>query len=47
MKQEMNSEMVQEAMDIGDANAEEADAVYDSILGEIGMEIQGGAAIGS
>ena len=29
MKQEMNSEMVQEAMDLGDANTEAADEIYD------------------
>ena len=42
----MNSEMVGEAMDIGDANNEEADAVYDQIMGEIGMDINMGTAIG-
>ena len=43
----MNSEMVGEAMDIGDANAEEADEVYNQILGEIEMDINTGAAVGS
>ena len=38
MKAEMNSEMMQDAMDMGDAN-EEADDVYNQILGEIGMEV--------
>ena len=28
MKQEMNSELIGEAMDMGDANTEEADGVY-------------------
>ena len=47
MKQEMNSELVGEVMDIGDANNEEADQVYNSILGELEMDINMGAAIGS
>ena len=47
MKAEMNNEMVQEAMDIGDANTEEADQIYDSILSEVGMEISGGVAVTS
>ena len=38
MKAEMNSEMINDAMDMGDAN-EEADDVYEQILGEIGMEM--------
>ena len=47
MKQEMNSEMIGEAMDIGDANTEEADGVYNQILGELEMEVNMGAQIGS
>ena len=38
MKAEMNSEMINDAMDMGDAN-DEADDVYEQILGEIGMEM--------
>jgi hypothetical protein len=38
MKAEMISEMINDAMDMGEAN-EEADDVYEQILGEIGMEI--------
>ena len=34
-------------MDIGDANTEEADQIYDSILSEVGMEISGGVAVTS
>ena len=45
MKAEMNQEMMTEAMDMGDAN-EEADDVYNQILGEIGMEIESGAQVG-
>ena len=35
MKQEMNQEMVGEAMDMGDQCGEEADDIYNSILGEL------------
>ncbi len=42
MKAEMNSEMINDAMDMGDAN-EDADDVYEQILGEIGMEMNQGA----
>ena len=42
MKAEMNSEMIGDAMDMGEAN-EDADEVYDQILGEIGMELSTGA----
>ena len=42
MKAEMNSEMINDAMDMGDAN-DEADDVYEQILGEIGMEMNQGA----
>ena len=42
----MNQELVGEAMDIGDANTEEADAVYNQILGELEMEVNMGAAVG-
>ena len=45
MKAEMNSEMINDAMDMGDAN-EEADDVYEQILGEIGMEMNQGAQVG-
>mmetsp|Transcript_13651 Transcript_13651/g.21374 ORF Transcript_13651/g.21374 Transcript_13651/m.21374 type:complete len:132 (-) Transcript_13651:77-472(-) len=45
MKAEMNQEMVAEAMDMGDA-AEEADDVYNQILGEIGMNMESGANVG-
>ena len=38
MKAEINSEMVGDAMDMGEEN-EEADDVYNSILGEIGMSL--------
>ena len=34
-------------MDMGDANTEEADQIYDSILSEVGMEISGGVAVTS
>ena len=37
MKQEMNSEAITDAMDMGDAVGEEADDIYSQILGEIGM----------
>ena len=37
----MNSEMVADAMDMGDAN-EEADDVYNQILGEIGLGMDAG-----
>ena len=47
MKQEMNSELVGEVMDIGDANNEEADQVYNSILGELEMDINMGATVGT
>ena len=46
MKAEMNQEMVGEAMDMGDMN-EEADEVFDQILGEIGMKMEGEAIVGS
>ena len=42
MKAEMNQEMMTDAMDMGDAT-EEADDVYNQILGEIGMDIEAGA----
>ena len=38
MKTEMKQEMIGDAMDMGDAN-EEADDVYNSILGEIGLQV--------
>ena len=46
MKTEMNNEMMGDAMDMGDAVGEEADDVYDSILAEIGMDVENGAQIG-
>ena len=46
MKAEMNQEMVTDAMDMGDVN-EEADDVYDQILGEVGLSMQDGAVVGS
>ena len=45
MKVEMNQEMIGDAMDMGDANAD-ADDVYNSILGEIGLEIESGVGTG-
>mmetsp|Transcript_8224 Transcript_8224/g.13764 ORF Transcript_8224/g.13764 Transcript_8224/m.13764 type:complete len:86 (+) Transcript_8224:392-649(+) len=45
MKAEINSEMVNDAMDMGEGN-EEADEVYDQILGEIGLQMQDGLAVG-
>ena len=46
MKSEMKQDMIGEAMDMGDLN-EEADDVYESILGEIGMNIEDGVAVGT
>ena len=46
MKTEMNNEMMGDAMDMGDAVGDEADDVYESILGEIGMEVESSAQIG-
>ena len=46
MKTEMKNEMVADAMDMGDGVGEEADDVYNSILGEIGMEVEMNAATG-
>ena len=46
MKTEMKNEMVGDAMDMGDGVGEEADDVYNSILGEIGMEVEMNAATG-
>ena len=37
--------MVAEAMDMGDTQ-QEADEVFDQILGEIGMKIEGEAIVG-
>ena len=36
MKAEINSDMINDAMDMGEGN-EEADDVYNQILGEIGL----------
>ena len=38
MKAEMNQDMMGEAMDMGEDNAE-ADDIYEGILGEIGLEM--------
>ena len=38
----MNQEMIQDAMDMGDTQ-DEADDVYEQILGEIGMDVNTGA----
>ena len=46
MKTEMKQEMIGDAMDMGDAN-EEADDVYNSILGEIGLQVDQSAQIGT
>ena len=45
MKSEMKQEMVADAMDMGDVN-EEADDVYNQILGEVGMSMEDGASVG-
>ena len=44
MKAEITSEAMADAMDMGDT-VEEADDVYNQILGEIGMDMEG-AAVG-
>ena len=46
MKAEMNGEMMNDAMDMEDANGE-ADEVYNSILGEIGMVMDDPTAVGT
>ena len=46
MKADLNQEMVSDAMDMGDAN-EEADDVYGQILGEIGLNMEDGAVVGT
>ncbi len=46
MKTEMQNEMVGDAMDTSDAVGEEADDVYNAILGEIGMDVEVGAQTG-
>ena len=45
MKSEMKQEIVADAMDMGDVN-EEADDVYNQILGEVGMSMEDGAIVG-
>ena len=45
MKSEMKQEMVADAMDMGDVN-EEADDVYNQILGEVGFIMEEGAIVG-
>ena len=47
MKQEINSEAITDAMDMGDAVGEEADDVYNQILGEIGMQMDDPSAVGT
>lgn len=42
----MQNDMVADAMDVGDAVGEEADDVYNAILGEIGMDVEVGAQTG-
>ena len=42
----MKQEMIGEAMDMGEAN-EEADDVYNSILGEIGLDVDQSTKIGA
>ena len=46
MKAEMNSEIMTDAMDMGEQN-EEADEVYNQILGEIGMSVEGQGSVGT
>ena len=46
MKAEMKQDMIGEAMDMGDAT-EEADDVYGQILGEIGLNLDDGAVVGT
>ena len=45
MKAEMNQEMIGDAMDFGDAN-DDADDLYNQILGEVGLELDAGAQVG-
>ena len=44
-KFEINQEIANDAMDIGEAGPE-ADEIYDQILGEIGMQIDDPSAVG-
>ena len=46
MKAEMKQEMVAEAMDMG-TDQTEADDVYNQILGEIGVDVDMGAQVGT
>ena len=46
MKAEMNQEMVADAMDMGEVG-EEADDVYNQILGEVGLKMEEGATVGT
>ena len=46
MKAEINQETIGDAMEMDDAQADDADDVYNSILGEIGMEIDSAGAVG-
>ena len=41
MKLEMQGEMMTDAMDMGDAVDEEADDIYNGILGEVGLDVAG------
>ena len=45
MKTEMKQEMIADAMDIGADVAEEADDVYNQILGEVGLGMENGVAV--
>ena len=47
MKMEMNQEVMTDAMDMGDAQGEEADEVYNSILGEIGLSMDEAGTVGT
>ena len=46
MKQEINGEAITDAMDMGETN-EEANDVYEAILGEIGMNMDDPSAVGT
>ena len=45
MKSEMKQEMVADAMDMGELD-DEADDVYNQILGEVGMSMEEGGIVG-
>ena len=46
MKAEINQEVMADAMDMGEGEAEEADDVYNQILGEIGMNLDDPNSVG-